>query len=228
MFAPQDFFDLNDEPLAELFTDCVNVWDVLKNLPQLVQNLTAEPVILGEVHPTAVLSGPVYVGENSIIGPHVHIRGPVYIGKNTELRHGAYLRENTIVSDGCVVGHDSETKGSIMLKNSHAPHFAYVGDSILGRGVNLGAGTKLANFKLEGNEVFIQLEDQRISTGLRKLGAIIGDGVSIGCNAVTAPGTLIGKNSWIYSLISLRGVIPADSIIKPATGYTVAQKRKGS
>ena len=225
MFSPQDFFDLSHEPLAYLFKDCVYVWDVLRTLPQTVQELTANPLILGEVHPTAVLSGLVSIGENSVIGPHVHITGPVYIGKNASIRHGAYVRENNIIGDGSVVGHDSEIKGSIMLANSHAPHFAYVGDSILGHGVNLGAGTKLANLKLEGNEVVIHYQGERIATGLRKFGAIVGDNVSIGCNAVTAPGTLIGRDSWIYSLISLRGYIPPRSVVKPAAGFAIEERR---
>ena len=225
MLSPDEFFDFSDEPLAFLFDGCAYVWDVFKGLPEAVLRLTAQPQILGEVHPTAVLNGAVYVGENSVIAPHVHIQGPVYIGRNTTVRHGAYIRENCIVGDNCVVGHDSELKASIMLRDSHAPHFAYVGDSVLGKGVNLGAGTKLANFKLEGNEVFVHYEGQRISTGLRKFGAIIGDGCSVGCNAVLAPGTIVGKGSWIYSLISLRGVIPAGSIVKPATGYIVEPRR---
>ena len=224
MFPPTDFFDLSDESLAHLFSDCVFVWDALKGIPQAVLLLTAEPKIAGEVHPTAVLSGVVSIGENSIIEPHVHIQGPVYIGKNTTLRHGAYIRPNSIIGDDCVVGHDSEVKGSIMLRGSHAPHFAYVGDSILGRGVNLGAGTKLANFKLQGNEITLRYQGETIRTGLRKFGAIIGDGTSVGCNTVTAPGTIIGKDCWVYSMLSLRDYIPHGSIVKPEVTFTITQK----
>jgi NDP-sugar pyrophosphorylase family protein len=213
MFRVEEFFDLSQEPLAHIFEGCENVWDVLHLVKQFSSSM-AKPLLLGQVHPSAVLEGPVYVSEGSIIEPHVYIKGPVYIGKNTVIRQGAYLRENNLISDSCIVGHATELKGSIMLSNSHAPHFAYVGDSVLGRGVNLGAGTKLANFKLTGDEVQVLFEGQKIPTGLRKFGAILGDGVSIGCNAVTAPGTVIGKNTWIYSMVSLRGYIPAEHLVK--------------
>ncbi|MCL2498367.1 MAG: glucose-1-phosphate thymidylyltransferase, partial [Symbiobacteriaceae bacterium] len=209
------------EPLAHLFHGCEQVWDVLKKLPLEVTLLTSSPQILGEVHPTAVLAGAVSVGAGAVIGPHVYIQGPVYIGKGAEIRQGAFVREYSIIGDNCILGHNSEVKGAIMLQGSQAPHFAYIGDSILGRGVNLGAGTKLANFKLQGDEIVIRHLGESYPTGLRKLGAIIGDGSSVGCNAVTAPGTLIGKNCWIYSLISLRGVIPASSIVKPSQGFEI-------
>jgi len=213
MFRVEDFFDLSQEPLAHVFAGCENVWDVLHNVKDFSKSM-AKPLLLGKVHSSAILEGPVYVGEGSIIEPHVYIKGPVYIGRNTVIRQGAYLRENNLISDYCIVGHSTELKGSIMLSYAHAPHFAYVGDSVLGREVNLGAGTKLANFKLTGDEVHVLLEGRKIPSGLRKFGAILGDGVSIGCNAVTAPGTVIGKNTWVYSMVSLRGYIPGDHLVK--------------
>jgi len=213
MFEVKDFFDLSDETLAFLFDDCELIWQVLTKVNAVSLELAKGP-ILGRVHPTAVLEGPVAIGEGSIIEPHVYIKGPVYIGKNTVVRQGAYLRENNIIGDNCIVGHATELKGSIMLTGAHAPHFAYVGDSVLGRDVNLGAGTKLANFKLSGDQVNIWLEGKRIPTGLRKFGAILGDHVSIGCNSVTAPGTVIGKNTWVYSMLSLRGYIAPNSLVK--------------
>lgn len=213
MFEVKDFFDLSEEPLAFLFDDCELIWQVLTKVNAASLELAKGP-ILGNVHPSAVLEGPVAIGEGSIIEPHVYIKGPVYIGKNTVVRQGAYLRENNIIGDNCIVGHATELKGSIMLTGAHAPHFAYVGDSVLGRDVNLGAGTKLANFKLSGDQVNIWLEGKRIPTGLRKFGAILGDYVSIGCNSVTAPGTVIGKNTWVYSMLSLRGYIAPNSLVK--------------
>lgn len=225
MFRVEDYFDLDQEPLADLFEGCEMVWDALKTLKERLQLRTASPRIEGEVHPTAVIKGLVSIGEGSIIGPHVHIVGPVFIGKNAEIRHGAYIRENSIIGDRCVVGHDSELKGTIMLTGSHAPHFAYLGDSILGRHVNLGAGTKLGNFKLQGDQIVLRHEGQDYPTGLRKFGAIIGDDCSIGCNAVTAPGTLIGKRVYVYSLVSLRGVIGPDCIVKLRQEQEIVARR---
>lgn len=213
MFRVEDFFDLREEPLAAVFSGCERVWDVLQRVKEYSVQMS-QPQILGQVHPTSVLEGPIYLGEGSIVEPHVYIKGPVYIGRNTVIRQGAYLRENNLISDDCIIGHATELKGSIMLRGSHAPHFAYVGDSVLGSGVNLGAGTKLANFKLTADEVQVLVEGRKIPSGLRKFGAILGDGVSIGCNAVTAPGTVVGKNTWIYSLVSLRGYIPPEHLVK--------------
>ncbi|NLN84390.1 MAG: glucose-1-phosphate thymidylyltransferase [Firmicutes bacterium] len=213
MFRAQDFFNLDQEPLAFLFENTDKVWDVLRDLEELIKDLV-KPEIHGNIHESAYLEGPVYLGPGSVIGPHAYIKGPVYIGANSEVRHGAYIRPNSIIGDHCIVGHATELKSSILLSHAQAPHFAYVGDSVLGRGVNLGAGTKLANFKLGANEVQLLYQGERISTGLRKFGAILGDGVSIGCNAVTAPGTVVGKNTWIYSSVSLRGYIGPEKIVK--------------
>ena len=226
LFQPEEYFDLRGEPLAYLFQQCVYVWDVLKILPEQTALLTAEPHIEGKVHETAVLEGPVRVEAGAVIGPHVHIVGPSVICAGAHIRHGAFIREHCIIGPGSIVGHDTEVKGSLMLSGSAAPHFAYVGDSVLGHRVNLGAGTKLANFKLQGDQIVILHEGEMYPTGLRKMGAIVGDRASIGCNAVTAPGTLIGKDAWIYSLISLRGVIPAHSIVKPANGFRIETKRE--
>ena len=225
IFPVDYFFALEKESLSHLFEGCQEVWEALTKLPEAIKQMTASPQILGEVHPTAVLKGAVHVGKGTVIGPHVYIEGPVFIGESSELRQGAYLRPYCIIGDECVVGHDTEVKASIMLKKSHAPHFAYVGDSILGYEVNLGAGTKLANFKLQGDRIFIKANGTRIATGMRKLGAIIGDGSQVGCNAVTAPGTLIGKNSWVYSALSVNGFIPSNSIVKPHSGFSIEPKR---
>lgn len=227
MFEPREFFDLQEESLAFIFDGVEKVWDVLKETEKWAKNL-AQPKILGKVHESAVLEGPVFLGPDSVIEPHVYIKGPVYIGAHSVIRHGAYIRPNSIIGDYCIVGHDTEVKSSILLQYVHAPHFAYVGDSILGKGVNLGAGTKLANFKLSADEIALFYEGEKIRTGLRKFGAILGDGVSIGCNGVTAPGTVVGKNTWIYSALSIRGYIPPEHIVKyDYAGAKVEAKRRG-
>ena len=150
----------------------------------------------------------VQIGKGVLIEPGAMIKGPSMILDNTQVRQGAYLREDCLVGPGCVVGHVTEVKHSIFLKGAKAGHFAYIGDSILGNGVNLGAGTKLANLKFAPGTVRIRTSGgQAIDTGRRKIGAILGDGVQTGCNSVTNPGSLVGPES----------IVPPNSTVRP--GY---------
>ncbi len=147
----------------------------------------------------------IYIGEGTVIEPGALIKGPSIIGNHTEVRQGAYLRGNCLIGDRCVVGHTTEVKHSIMLDDAKAGHFAYIGDSILGNHVNLGAGTKLANLKIVDVEMKLKVEGEVYATGLRKLGAILGDHTETGCNSVTSPGTLLGKSSLIYPCVNMPG-----------------------
>ncbi len=155
----------------------------------------------------------IQIGKNVIIEPGALIKGPAVIGDGTEVRQGAYIRGDVLVGRNCVVGHTTEIKASIMLGGSKAGHFAYIGDSILGS-VNLGAGTKLANLKMTDSPVVLNIKGQVYKTGLRKFGAILGDGVETGCNSVTAPGTLLGKKTLLYPGATARGYYPGQKIIK--------------
>jgi UDP-N-acetylglucosamine diphosphorylase / glucose-1-phosphate thymidylyltransferase / UDP-N-acetylgalactosamine diphosphorylase / glucosamine-1-phosphate N-acetyltransferase / galactosamine-1-phosphate N-acetyltransferase len=155
----------------------------------------------------------IYIGSNTIIEPCALIKGPTIIGNNSEIRHGAYIRGEVLVGDDCVVGHTTEIKSSVMLGGSKAGHFAYIGDSILGS-VNLGAGTKLANLKMIDSQVVVNAEGQVFKTGLRKFGAVLADGVETGCNSVTTPGTLLGKQVLLYPNCTARGYYPPGTIIK--------------
>mgnify|MGYP001046824855 CR=1 FL=1 len=154
----------------------------------------------------------IQLGKGIVIEPGALIKGPTIILDNTEVRQGAYIRGNVMVGKGCVVGHDTEMKSSVMLGGSKAGHFAYIGDSILGK-ANLGAGTKLANLKIFEPEVVLRVKDKQFKTGLRKFGAILGDGVETGCNTVTMPGTLLEKRVLVYPNVSIKGYHPADTII---------------
>jgi UDP-N-acetylglucosamine diphosphorylase / glucose-1-phosphate thymidylyltransferase / UDP-N-acetylgalactosamine diphosphorylase / glucosamine-1-phosphate N-acetyltransferase / galactosamine-1-phosphate N-acetyltransferase len=155
------------------------------------------------------------LGTGAVVEPGALIKGPTIIGSHTEIRQGAYIRGKCIIGSRCVVGHTTEMKSSVMLDGAKAGHFAYIGDSILGCNTNLGAGTKLANLKLKGNTVAIPFEGTMIDTGLRKLGAIIGDRTEIGCNAVTNPGTLLGKESAVLPTVSVRtGYYGPKSVIR--------------
>jgi bifunctional N-acetylglucosamine-1-phosphate-uridyltransferase/glucosamine-1-phosphate-acetyltransferase GlmU-like protein len=156
----------------------------------------------------------IYIGKGTVIEPGALIKGPTIIGNNTEVRQGAYIRGDCLIGDRCVVGHTTEVKTSIMLNDAKAGHFAYVGDSILGNHVNLGAGTKLANLKIIDVEMKLRIEGEVYKTGLRKLGAILGDHVETGCNSVTSPGTLLGKVSLVYPCLNVPGgYYPKRSII---------------
>lgn len=155
------------------------------------------------------------IGQGTVIEPGALIKGPTIIGKNTEVRQGAYIRGGCIIGDRCIVGHTTEMKNSCMLNDAKAGHFAYIGDSILGNNVNLGAGTKLANLKLIDSNVTIRVNDLTHNTGIRKFGAIMGDGVETGCNSVTNPGTILGKASMVYPCVSVKsGYYPPESRIR--------------
>ena len=162
----------------------------------------------------------VYLGESTVVEPGALIKGPTIVGNKTEIRQGAYLRGNCLVGDRCVVGHTTELKSAVMLDDAKAGHFAYLGDSILGNDVNLGAGTKLANLKMNNSEVFIKIKDSTYETGLRKFGAILGDAVQMGCNSVTSPGALIGKSAMVYPALTVpTGYYPPHCSIRPGKDY---------
>ena len=158
-------------------------------------------------------SGPVYIDETAIIGPYVKITGPCYIGPRCEVRHSALIRKNTWACSDTVIGHSSEIKHSLLLPTAKAPHFNYVGDSILGSGVNLGAGVKLSNLRHDGKEIILKIGGSKISTGLRKFGALIGEGCQLGCNSVTNPGVILGCDTMVVPNATVSGVHDAGSFL---------------
>ncbi len=212
------FFNLSHFAHAALFQNDLHPWLALQ---QLTAYLKTQPLgqLKGSISPSAYLIDAEFIsiGEGSIVEPGAYIQGPCIIGKNCVVRHGAYVRGNVLTGDHCVIGHDSELKHAILLDKAHAAHFAYVGDSILGNEVNLGAGTKCANFKLDQTLVHLHVNGERIITHMRKLGAIIGDKTQIGCNTVTNPGTLLGQSVRCYPCLNIEGFIPSYSLIKPRT-----------
>ncbi len=174
----------------------------------------------------AVLSDDrIQIGKGSIIEPGALVKGPTMIGDHTEVRQGAYMRGNCLVGNGCVVGHTTEMKTAIMLDGAKAGHFAYIGDSILGNDVNLGAGTKLANLKIVDTEINLRIEGQTYKTGLRKFGAILGDKVEMGCNSVSSPGTLLGRDSLVYPTVNVPGgYYPENSVVSIRSKKILAVK----
>lgn len=178
--------------------------------------------------PRVFLSGDrIAIGKGTKIAPGATIEGPVRIGAGCEIRPGAYLRGGVWLEDGCVVGAHVEVKRAIFLERAKAPHLSYVGDSILGRDVNLGAGTILSNFRHDGGEVTIPNDGGRIATGRRKLGALLGDEVATGCNSVLNPGVILGARARLYTGVQLRsGIWPADSLVRLRQELDVIQLRR--
>ena len=156
----------------------------------------------------------IWVAKSASIAPTVAINGPCIIGKNAEIRQCAFIRGNAIVGEGAVVGNSTELKNVILFNKVQVPHYNYVGDSVLGYKAHMGAGSITSNVKSDKKLVVIHGEDFELETGMKKFGAMLGDGVEVGCNSVLNPGTVVGRNSNIYPLSSVRGVVPADSIYK--------------
>ncbi len=190
----------------ELLGDNLKIW--LSNLLTKL-GVGNQLLVLGKVHPQAILEGRVYVAEGATVEPTAYIQGPAYIGPGTEVRHGAYIRGNVYVGKSCVVGHCTEVKSSVFFDGAKAGHFAYVGDSILGRNVNLGAGTKLANLKLRATEVSYldPSTRKRVGSHLKKFGAIVGDEVQTGCNSVLSPGSLLLPKTSVLPCAHFHGTL---------------------
>jgi UDP-N-acetylglucosamine diphosphorylase / glucose-1-phosphate thymidylyltransferase / UDP-N-acetylgalactosamine diphosphorylase / glucosamine-1-phosphate N-acetyltransferase / galactosamine-1-phosphate N-acetyltransferase len=167
----------------------------------------------------------VFIGEGTVVEDGAMIKGPAIIGRNCQIRHNAYIREHVIIGDGCVVGNSCELKHSVLFDGCQVPHFNYVGDSILGHQAHLGAGVKISNVKLDRENIFVEVEGRPFDTGLRKFGALLGDGTEIGCNAVLNPGSVIGRNALVYPNVSWRGVLPAGLIAKNNADVEVVQRR---
>lgn len=196
--------------------DAARPWALLGDaLEEALAELPSER-IESAVGPDVHLAGDRIVIEKGVrIGPGVAIEGPIYVGEACTLRPGAYLRGGVWMAAGALVGAGTEVKHAVLLEGARAPHLAYVGDSVLGRGVNLGAGTILSNFRHDGGEIVIAHGGERLETGRRKLGALLGDGVLTGCNCVLHPGCIVGARTSLYPGVHLRpGVYPADRVIK--------------
>lgn len=213
MFSPDDLFDLSGFEHTELFAGCDYAWEALKRLPDYLAD-HARREVHGEVADTAVVEGAVMLAPGAVIEPGARVIGPAIIGPGCRVAHGALLRGGVVMGAGAAVGHATEVKASILLPGCYAPHFNYVGDSILGRDSNLGAGAICSNFKLTQTQVVIAVDGRDYETGLAKLGALVGDGSRVGCNAVLNPGTVLGRNVFVYPCTSLRGYVPPSTIVK--------------
>jgi NDP-sugar pyrophosphorylase family protein len=194
--------------LVETFKNSMYPWDILPKIKDLILKIISD-----KPEGYTEISKDVIVAKNVKIADSATIIGPCVIGENTEIRPGAYIRGNVISGKNCVIGNSSEIKNAILLDFVQVPHYNYVGDSILGNHAHMGAGSICSNLKSGGSEVVIHA-DAEIRTGLRKVGAFLGDNADVGCGSVLNPGTVIGKRSVIYPLSAVRGVIAADTILK--------------
>ena len=194
--------------LVDLFEESEYPWEML---PKIKGYITA--LIEKGIPGYTKISDDVMIGENVKIYPTATIEGPTIIGSNTEVRPGAFIRGSVITGEGCVIGNSSELKNCVLLDKVQVPHYNYVGNSILGNHAHMGAGSICSNLKADGKNVVIH-GDTEYETNLRKVGAILGDGADIGCGSVLNPGTIIGKNTSVYPLIMVRGVIPENMIVK--------------
>lgn len=226
MFTTADLFDLSQTEHAAIFDGCHQAWEALAKIkPYLAQVPKQEPP---KCFPGATIGDRVIIGEGTVVEPGVMIKGPAIIGKNCQIRHNAYLRENVIIGDGCVVGNSSELKNALLFNGAQAPHYNYIGDSILGYKAHTGAGVICSNLKSLPGNVNIRVDGKPLDTGLRKFGALIGDGAEVGCNSVLNPGSIIGRGAIIYPGVNWRGVLPAGHIAKNKAGNEVVAKKPGS
>ena len=204
----KELFDCTVPYLAKLFENSEYPWEMLPKIKDLAKKIIAEGL-----EGYTLIAEDVLVGENVKIYPTAIIEGPTIIGSGTEVRPGAFIRGGVITGENCVIGNSSELKNCILLNKVQIPHYNYVGDSILGNKAHTGAGTICSNLKSDGKNIVIH-GDIEYETNLRKIGGILADGADVGCSSVINPGTIIGKNTSVYPLTSLRGVYPANCIVK--------------
>lgn len=217
LLAPNQLFSIEEFLHSSLFEECEYPWQALLHLREYLKSLKLGRIAIDIPHSVHLVHPElISIGEGTVIEPGAYIEGPCFIGKNCTIRHGAYIRGDVLTGDSCVIGHDTEVKHSIFLNFTSAAHFNYVGDSILGHRVNLGAGVKCANLRLDHQPICVMVNHQQINTHLTKLGAIVGDGAQVGCNCVINPGTILGKNSFCFPCLNIYGVIPENGKVKPA------------
>lgn len=215
-FSYKKFFDLTNFQHSKLFEEEKDVWKALEKLPLYIEKILEQPSSV-QPPPNIFIENPslIHIEDSTVvIEAGAYIKGPCFIGSGSVIRHGAYIRENVLIGRDCVVGHCSEIKNSILLDNVQAAHFNYVGDSILGNHVRLGAGVKCANLRFDEKPIVIKIGTKKFETGTKKFGAILGDNCQIGCNGVTNPGTILEKGVKSLPCLNISGYITADQLIR--------------
>lgn len=204
--------DLSHSIAGEFLSQFEYPWEALPHLRGFVSELgkTLDPELFEK------RGEDIWIARSVSVAPSATLCGPLIICEDTEVRPGAFIRGSVIIGRGCVIGNSCEFKNCIVFDGVQVPHFNYVGDSVLGYHSHMGAGAVTSNVKSDKTNVTIACGKEKLETGLRKMGAILGDGVEIGCNSVLNPGTVIGRGSRVYPLSSVRGAVPAMSIFKSA------------
>ncbi len=221
VYKTKDLFDLSHTLAADYLLDFAYPWEALAGLPEHIEALgkSLDPAFYEEVQPW------VWVSKSALVAPSAHLGSPCIIGPETEVRHGAFVRGSVLVGEGCVVGNSVELKNVILFDKVQVPHFNYAGDSILGYKAHLGAGAITSNVKADKSPVVVRYGAEEYPTGLRKLGAMVGDWAEIGCNSVLNPGTVIGRRATVYPLSCVRITVPENHICK--TGGVIVPRREG-
>ena len=216
-----DLFDLSKTIAAGMFWGLEYPWELLPLLRDKIKELGAQLSPEDFDHPAE----DIWIAKDAKIAPTASITGPCIIDSGAEIRHCAFIRGSAVIGKGAVVGNSCELKNALLFDGVQVPHYNYVGDSILGYKAHMGAGAITSNVKADRKNVAVHTADGDIETGLRKFGAILGDFAEIGCNSVLNPGTVIGRNSNVYPLSSVRGLVPQNSIYK-GKGNVVAKNEK--
>ncbi len=216
----KNLYDLNETLAGEYLAGFTYPWEALKGIEELI--LKIGPTLDPEVYEQKGEN--IWIAKSAKVWPTVSITGPCIIGERTEVRQCAFIRGKALVGNDCVVGNSTELKNVILFNHVQVPHYNYVGDSILGFYSHMGAGSITSNVKSDKKLVVVKSRNgEEIETGLKKVGAMLGDYVEVGCNSVLNPGSVIGRNSNIYPLSRVRGVVPADSIFKDADHIVTKQ-----
>ena len=206
----KELFDLNETVAVKIFEGCTYPWEVLSKIGDFIVELGN--TLSEEEYEKR--GDNVWVAKDAKVFPSAYINGPCIIGKGAEVRHCAFIRGNAIVGEGAVVGNSTELKNVILFNKVQVPHYNYVGDSILGYKAHMGAGSITSNVKSDKKLITIKGPDGNIETGIKKIGAFLGDNVEVGCGSVLNPGTIVGRDSNVYPLSSVRGCVAANSIYK--------------
>ena len=205
-----ELYDLSHTLAEPLLAATEYPWEALPKIKEFVRELGKSLPLTDYDHPAE----DVWISKEATVAKTATILGPTVIGKGTEVRPGAFIRGSVLVGEGCVVGNSCELKNAILFDKVQVPHFNYIGDSILGYRAHTGAGAITSNVKSDKTLVTVKTPEGRIETGLKKFGACVGDFVEVGCNCVLNPGTVIGRNTNVYPLTSVRGTVPSNSIVK--------------
>ena len=205
-----DLYNLDETIAKDIFQGATYPWEVLPKIKEFILELGKKL----DKEEYEEVSENVWIAKSAKVAPTASITGPAIIGKNAEVRHCAFIRGNAIVGENSVVGNSTELKNVILFNNVQVPHYNYVGDSILGYKSHMGAGSITSNVKSDKKLVIVKNGEEKIKTGLKKFGAMVGDNVEVGCGSILNPGTVVGKNTNIYPLSSVRGTIAENSIYK--------------